>query len=147
MVIRLTTIQISNHWEAIKDMLVRAIPDIPGQLANRDNNILKSLLIGEDVCWVGYKRVAEKRNDIIGMMITRIISDEITGIRSLLIYCLAGWDTLDDSFYEEGFDSLKKYGKEANCHRIVFYSDEQRVLNITKELGFNTDFHFGIFQL
>lgn len=147
MIIRLTTIQVSNHWDAIKDMIVRAIPDIPGQLENRDNNILRSLLTAESVCWVGYKKVAEKQNDIMGMMITRIIFDDLTGIRSLLIYCLAGWDTMGRGFYKEGFDSLRKYGKEANCHRIIFYSDEQIVMNIAKELGFNIDIRFGVFQL
>lgn len=144
MIIRLSTIQISDHWEAIKDMMERALPEIPGQLANTSNNILRSLLIEESVCWIGYKRIAEKRNDIVAMMITRIIFDDITGIRSLLIYCIAGWEILDYDFYENGVKTLKQYQKEAGCQRIVFYSDEPKILQIAERLGFDTSIRFGI---
>ena len=147
MIIRLSTAQISTHWEAIKDMIVRAVPDLPGQFANRENNILRSLLIGESVCWIGYKNTEEKKNNIVGMMITRIIYDDITDIRSLLIYCIASWEVLDYSFYREGFGPLKDYAKEASCNRIIFYSDELRVIKLAEDLGFNTDLHFGVCQL
>ena len=147
MIIRLSTIQISTHWEAIKDMIGESLPDISGQLANRDNNILRSLLIGDSVCWIGYKKIAEKQNDIVSMMITRIIFDDITGIRSLLIYCLKGWEAMDIDFYGEGVDVLKRYGKEASCHRIIFYSDEPLVIRVTGKLGFNTDMRFGTLTL
>lgn len=147
MIIRLSTLQISTHWEAIKDMLARSLPDLPGQLANRDNNILRALLIGENVCWIGYKKVAEKQNDIVCMLITRTIFDDITGIRSLLIYCLAGWDIMEDTFYMEGFKSLCDFGKETNCHRIIFYSDEPRILQVTKMMGFDLSLRFGVYQL
>lgn len=143
MIIRLSTIQISDHWEAIKDMLDRAVSDIPGQLANTDNNVLRFLLIGESVCWIGYKKIAERRNDIVCMLITRIIFDDITGIRSLLIYCLAGWDVLDFDFYKNGIETLKKYQKESGCHRIAFYSDEPRILQIAERLGFDTSLRFA----
>ena len=143
MIIRLSTLQISDHWGAIKDMLDRAVSDIPGQLANTDNNVLRSLLTGESVCWIGYKKVAEKQNDIVCMLITRIIFDDITGIRSLLIYCLAGWDILDFDFYKEGMNTLKKYQKESGCHRIAFYSDEPRILQIAERLGFDTSLRFA----
>ena len=143
MIIRLTTLQISDHWEAIKDMLDKAVPEIPGQLANTNNNVLRSLITGESVCWIGYKKIAEKQNDIVCMLITRILSDDTTGIRSLLIYCLTGWDILDYDFYEEGIEILKKYQKEAGCHRIAFYSDESRILQIAERLGFNTEMRFG----
>jgi hypothetical protein len=147
MIIRLTEAQISHHWEAIKDMLDRAVPDIPGQLMNRDNNILRSLMMGESVCWIGYKKVSEKHNDIIGMMITRLMSDDITGIRSILIYCLAGWETMSDRFYREGFVALRDYGKEAHCGRILFYSDEPRMLDVAEKLGFDTSLRYGIYSL
>lgn len=147
MIIRLTTLQISTHWEAIKDMLERALPEIKGQLANRDNNILRSLLINESIRWIGYKKIAEKQNDIMGMMITKLIDDDITGVRSLLIYCLAGWEVMDNDFYKEGFASLKKYGKESKCGRIVFYADESRMLDVAERLGFNTELRYGRYEL
>jgi len=147
MIIRLSTEQISTHWEAIKDMLSKAIPDIPGQLANRDNNILRSLTIGELVCWVGYKKLAEKQNEIICMLITRIIYDDITGVRSLLIYCLAGWETMELDFYDEGLKTLLDYSKEAGCFRILFYSEEPRILNVTTALGFNVDTRYGVYNI
>jgi hypothetical protein len=147
MIIRLSTIQAADHWEAIKDMLDRAVPDLPGQSLDTVNNILKSLVMGESVCWVAYRRVAERQNDIIAMMITRIIYDDVTEVRSLLIYCLAGWEMIDLNFYREGFESLKKYGKENNCNRIIFYADESRMIRVAEDLNFNVDLRFGVYQL
>lgn len=147
MIIRLSTIQVSEHWNAIKDMLEKAVVELPGQLLNTDNNMLRSLLIGESVCWIGYKHVAEKRNDIICMLITRILCDNITGIKSILIYCLNGWEVIDNKIYRDGLETLKRYGKENDCHRIIFYSKESRILQITEAVGFDLSLRFGVLRL
>lgn len=147
MIIRLSTIQISDHWEAIKDMVDKAIPDIPGQLANTNNNLLRSLTIGESVCWVGYEKTTENQNNVICMLITKILFDETTGIRSLLIYCIAGWEIMTLGFYEEGLNTLKKYGKESSCNRIIFYSNEPRIIQVSNSCGFDTSMVFGTLQL
>ena len=147
MIIRLSTPQVSDHWEAIKNMINRSLPDIQGQLVNRDNNILRSLLIGDITCWVGYKSTVNSQNEIVGMMLTRILFDDITGIKNLFIYCLAGWDTISIDFYQEGLKTLEAFGKESKCNRITFYSEEPAILRITKTLGFNTDMVYGRLQI
>ena len=147
MIIRLTTVQISDHWDAIKDMVKQATKDIPGQTKDKNNSILRSLIIGSSVCWILYKKIAEKQNDIMGMMITRIFEDELVDVKNLFIYTINGWSNIESDFYKEGFDILKKYGKENNCNRIIFYSEIPRVLRMAKTIGFNTDIRFGVYNL
>lgn len=147
MIIRLTTVQISDHWDAIKEMIKQATKDIPGQTKDKDNSILRSLIIGSSVCWILYERIAERQNDIKGMMITRIFEDELVDVKNLFIYTIKGWGMVESDSYKEGFDTLKRYGKENNCNRIIFYSEIPMVFSIAEMLGFNIDIRFGVYNL
>lgn len=147
MIIKLTELQITNYWELIKDMLHRAYSDTPELWNTIDDNILRSLLTANKLCWMAYKTSAQASAEIVGVMITEVRTSDITGIRSLEISSIGSWETLDYSFYQDAFTVLCAFGRSNNCSEVSFYSSNQRVLNVATRIGFNLDSHYVTYAL
>lgn len=129
MVIRLLPEQIAHRWKLIKYAIANSLPPIAGESHEKMNNILLSLLTGEMQCWV---RI-EDRIDLI--IITKVIEDDSSETKSLLLYCMFGFGTGNKGMWRELYDTLQKYGASRGCDRAIAYTDVPEVEMIWKWLG------------
>jgi hypothetical protein len=59
-----------------------------------------------------------------------------------MIYSVYAFGTLSQAAWENGFETLSKWGKANGCNRIVAYTDVERIREVVKELGGEARFTF-----
>lgn len=129
--------QVSSLWNNIKAKLVERMPPItvngPMELAK----VYESLLSGIMQCWT---YVDEDR--IIGFVLTTVTTDWCTNARSLLIYAVFSVDSTKKEYFEDAYDSLRRYAKSQGCKHIAGFTDIPQVKRIVELLGGNTSFTY-----
>ena len=146
MLTRLLPDQISRFWSVIKYAIQESLPPIAGESPDKMNKILASLLAGRAECWASYVREEEVRR-FEGIMITKILRDDISDTKNLLIYCLYGYDSVDNSNWFSGLKALVKYASSKNCHRIIAYTDIPYMIELANKLGGESRYTFITFPL
>lgn len=126
--------QISNFWDIIKFAVEESLPPIAGDSPDKMNKILAALLIGKAQCWASYIK-GEEFNKFEGIVITKILFDDISDTKSLLIYCLYGYENVDKRSWLSGLKALTKYAMSQGCIQIVGYSNVSLILKVVKSLG------------
>jgi len=140
MIVQLTFDQVANLWDVIKYAIEESLPPIASGGPDRMNNILSSLLDGRMQCWISYKK--KEPNKFEGVVVTRIIKDDCSGVSSLLVYCLYGYEMVDRASWAEGYKALSKWGKSKKCSRIIGYADNEKVRRVASQLGGSTQYTF-----
>jgi hypothetical protein len=141
MLTRLEPTQIAAHWPTLKFGIENSLPPVAMEAGDKINKIYLSLLMGESDCWIQHK-IVEGATKILGMAVTRIMTDDNSGTKNLLIYCLYNYRPMEDEDWGENFYIIKKYGKAKGCHRLIAYSNEKRLIYITRKLGGSTEYTF-----
>ena len=141
MLTKLMPDQISTFWDIIKYAIEESIPPIVSKNPNRMNNILASLLCGKAQCWASYVR-NENENRFEGIVITKILYEDISDTKNFLIYCLYGYENVDKESWSNGFKSLVKYAISKGCSQIIGYSDEPLIFKVVKHLGGEAKYTF-----
>ena len=134
MLTKLLPNQISEFWDIIKYAIEQSLPPIAGEGPDKMNNILTSLISGMAECWASYTINGDQRR-FEGIVITKILYDDVSDTKNLLIYCLYGYENVDRSSWTSGFKSLVKYASSRNCHRIIAYTDVPGLVETAKRLG------------
>lgn len=134
MLTKLLPDQISGFWDVIKYAIEESLPPVVGEGPDKMNRILMSLLSGKSQCWASYI-VDGKRRKFEGVVITRIMYDDASDTRSLLIYCLYGYEEVGRGSWLGGFKTLTKYAISRGCERIVGYTDLPSVTKIVERFG------------
>jgi hypothetical protein len=123
-----------------------SLPPVVGQHSDRMQNILRAVLTEDVTVWVS----AEKRNDkntITGIVLTSFVFDGISGTKSLLIYCVYGYgDALSES-WTSGVETLRKFAKVNECHRMIGYTNVPSLIALAKRSGADTQYTFVSFSL
>lgn len=136
MLLRLEPDQVNRYWSVIERAILEALPPVAVEDEGLLPNILKNLLSGNMQCWV-----VTKKKTIYAMLVTTP-QFEIGGTKNLLVYTLYGFDNLDMETWKEGFNSLKKYAKSIGCKSIVAYSNVERIIQVCRLLGGETEYTF-----
>ena len=146
MLTRLTPEQISKFWDVIKYAVEDSLPPTVSDHPDKMNRILSSALSGKTDVWASYTK-NEKGNNFEGIGLTRILYDDASGTKSFLLYCMYGYNKIDESSWVPVFDKLTKYAKSKGCSRIVAYSSVPHIIKMSKMLGAETDYTFISFDL
>ena len=146
MLTRLLPEQISKFWDIIKYAVESSLPPTVSDHPDKMNRILSSALSGETTVWASYTRDEEDIN-FEGIGLTKFIYDDASGTKSMLMYCMYGYNKIADSSWPFVMDSLVKFAKSRNCSKIVAYSSIPYIIERSKELGADTDYTFISFDL
>lgn len=146
MLTRLLPEQISSFWDIIKYAIEESLPPVVGEHPDKINRILSSLLSGKSQCWASYVRNGES-SKFEGIVITKILYDDVSDTRNFLIYCLYGYNPVNRTSWLNGLKSLAKYAKSKGCSQIVGYSEIDFIIKLADRLGGNTDFRFISFNV
>jgi len=141
MLTKLLPDQVSAFWDVIKFAIEESLPPVVGEGPDKMNRILTTLLCGRAQCWASYNKVDETRK-FEGLVVTKIVLDEISNTKNLLIYCLYGYEEVNKKSWLEGLKTLVKFATAQDCSRIIGYSDVPLLLRLAERLGGETKYSF-----
>jgi hypothetical protein len=142
MVNKLLPDQISKFWPIIKYAVEQSLPPIVIDHPDKLNRILAATLSGKLEVWASYKHLKDGTIKFNGIVITQILYDEITLLKSLLIYSVYAYEDTSYDTWSEAYNSIGKYAKSQGCVRFVAYVSAPSVLKIVHRLGGDTSFTF-----
>jgi len=124
--------QVVTFWGVAKEAIEQCLPDVYGESEQKMNNILAGLLNGSLTLWITYEIVKMKKQTN-GLFITKILKDDITEMKSLLMYCLHTYYSVEDRTWIEGWEAMEKYGRSRDCKRMVVYTDVPYIIEQAKK--------------
>lgn len=146
MLTKLLPDQVSKFWDVIKYAIEESLPPIVGESPNKMNNILTSILVNKTNCWVSYHKKGENKV-FEGVVLTRILYDDASETRNLLIYCIYGYENSKVSSWTDALTALLKYSKKKRCAQIVAYTDNEKLLKMVSHLNGISRYSFISFDV
>ena len=143
MIIRLLPTQVPKLWEAIKQAATQADEIEKEDIQPYLNELLHSLLNDKSQCWV---RLSDEKR-LLGLAVTKIAIDKITGDKSLVIRVLYSWSNVDDKEWQNDIFFVREFAKHEECKRISFESRNERVWQIGEFLGFKESLRTFVFNM
>lgn len=145
MLTKLLPDQISKFWDVIKYAVEQSLPPTVGEHPDKMNRILSSALCGKVDVWVSYTKKESSRFE--GIVLTRILYDDASETRNLLIYCLYGYGDVSSESWIEGLGAIAKYAKARKCSSVIAYTDIPYVIDLAKKLGAESSYTFITFDV
>ena len=140
MLTRLIPEQISRCWDIIKYAIIQTTPPTISRDPGYLNRLLMNMIAGHLDVWILHEKDSDGVTKIIAVGVTRIINDDIEGVRNLLIYSVYGYDTINTNNWAEVIKSISKFAKDKNCGKIITYSIIPYVIERLKGLGWDADY-------
>ena len=134
MIVQLFADQIARQWDVVRHALEHSLPPIAGEGEDRMERLLEALLCGRMQCWAIYRK-EEEGVVMEALMCTTPIQDTNTGGADLLIYSLYSFDFATQESWVSGLELLKNWARGQGYTRIVAYTNNVRVLEMTEKLG------------
>jgi hypothetical protein len=132
--------QITELWDSIRYGIINAVVPIIDPKPEYIQDILCQLLRQDMQCWC----VFDEDKNILGYIITSISVDINTGYRTLLIYSLFLYKSIDRTQWDSLYDAVEKFGKANKCSRMTAYSANPDAISIAEKLGFMKDYTYLI---
>ncbi len=139
--IKLLPAQVVQHWELLKYITVKTDEVNEKDLQPYLNELLHALLNGKAQCFL---ELSENRN-VVGVCITRLMANKITGEKYLLIQNAYSFQAADNETRKQSFDFLKEFAKKEQCSYMSFESRNKRIWELGELAGFrekNRTFEF-----
>jgi len=146
MLTKLLPDQIAKFWDIIKYAVEESLPPIVGESPDKMQNILTGCLDGSLEVWISHKRT-EDVTRIEAVVLTEFLYDRPSKTKSLLIYCLYGYEDIAKESWTEGLEVLKKYAKGRGCKQVVAYSEVPMIIELSKKLGGEARFMYLTFNI
>src|SRR5262245_46919552 len=136
MLIRLPPEQIMKWWPEIKECISTSLPRHIRESEQSLLSIQERMLTGLFDCWIS----AENNTGLplYGVTTTRFVTEEISGIKNLLIFTVTIVERHPENMWKECIEVLKRYAIAHNCTNIIAYSEVGPMINIAESLGFDT---------
>lgn len=139
MLLKMYPEQIVKHWDVIKFGIEESLPPVVGQADDRMSNILFSILTNALQCWISYDSKGGKLN---ALLLTSITNEPISKTKSLTIYCLYGFELINDFSWKEGFEALQKFARSNNCDRITAYTNIEKIKKMARSFNGSSEYSF-----
>lgn len=146
MLTKLLPEQISKFWDIISYAVENSLPPTIGEHPDKMNRILSSCLCGRIEVWASYNR-HEDAIKFEGIVLTRILVDDASYTRSLLIYCLYGYEEVKKESWSRGLKALLKYAKVKNCSKISAYTSSKYLVQLAEKLGASSSYTYISFDV
>lgn len=130
--IKLLPAQVAQQWELIKYITVKIDEVDEKNLQPYLNELLHALLNGKAQCFV---ELSEGR-DVVGVCITRLMANKITGEKYLLIQNAYAFKVANSENRRQSFDFLKEFAKKEQCAYLSFMSRNKRMWQLGELAGF-----------
>lgn len=142
MLVALLPEQVSDMWPILKGHIDDSLPPTGDWGPYDMNTILFNLLSGYAQIWL-YKNDLQENQGFI----TTTIMNDISGVRTLLIYNIIVIDKSAKVDWIREFETLKTFAHSRGCSKIGSYVMNQKILNIIKEHDVETRFTFAYIDI
>jgi hypothetical protein len=132
--------QVSAYWDSIKHGIEQSCPSDIMLSPESLNKYLIALMSGQLQCWMLTERTDEGIK-YFGNCISKIVTDDITGNKVLLLTSLYLYETASDELWLGAFNSLKDFGLANGCKKITAYTKNPRVLQRSEQFKFDVAWH------
>ena len=146
MITRLLPEQISHFWDVIKYAVEQSLPPTVGEHPDKMNRILAAALSGKIDVWASYTK-DESGNKLEAIVLTKILYDDVSGTKNLLIYCLYGYSKISTESWKDGLVTFAKFAKSRGCSQIIAYTDVPRIVKLVNSLGGESKYTFISFDI
>jgi hypothetical protein len=130
MLVKLLPEQCQDHWPMIKNSLLKALPPTFKKTSDTYTSLLEGLKCGDVHAWA-----STQAGDVKALVVTQVMEEQHSKRKQLLIYSLAGYDSLTEEMYKEGYEALSAFAREIGCDSIVAYTDVQRLVRLVRNYG------------
>ena len=130
--------QISAYWDSLKHGLEQSCPSDSFVDGESLNKCLIALMSGNLQAWFATTRV-DNKIEYHGNLITKILTDDITGRKSLLLVSLYLFKQAPQEIWIDAFETLRKFAVANDCKKITAYTTNPAVLKRATQFNFNTD--------
>lgn len=128
MLLKLCPDQIKESW----DLINRTIDEtFPKTALKTKNSLLKDLLLEVAQCWFYFN----DDNEICLVFLTKLTDDYVVGRKTFTLISMLSLKHVTDEMIAESFITGSKFAKDNDCDFMDFYSNDQRVLDMTKNLN------------
>ena len=131
MLVKLIAPQIPVFWETIKFGCQKADVVHSENYQMYFNELLHALLSDKAQCFV---RLDEKRT-IIGILITRINGNKITGEKSLLLQSAYSFQSESQKTWAEDFETILDIAMARDCKSITFETSNEKIASLGESVG------------
>ena len=146
MLTKLLPDQVSKFWDIISYAIEQSLPPTVGESPDKMNNVLMAALSGKLDIWASYVK-GDKGNKFEGILATRIIYDDVTCMKNLLLYAAYGYDKISEDSWTSGLKTIVKYAALHKCSLIVAYSNVPRIISLANSFSGDTSFSFISFKM
>lgn len=128
--------QIGKYWPVIGPNVAKSLEGSDGVVME---NILRLLYIDGMQCWVYVKE-----DKIAGIMLTTVISDEVTQCNKLLIYSIANVVTMDSGIWRSGMNEVVRFARANKCKMVLAYTKSEKLVTFAKRFGASIEYCVSI---
>ena len=136
MLIKLLATQIPAFWEIIKYGVLRADHVSTETSAEYLNDLLLSLLNDKRICYVA---LDDNRN-VTSLLILQVKINNITNDKYLYMQCLYSYTSTSMEDWQDLFKFIKDFAEAEKCNYLSFESNNERLIDMAKSVGFKHDF-------
>ena len=127
MLVKLLSNQIPDYEELINKAIKESIPPCEPYGVSL---LYKELLMDYAQAWI-----YTSNDEIQGITISRITDDSALGGRVMTILAAYAVKHLTEEVYYESYCAVKEYAKAHDCNLMAFYTNSERLIEMTKLLN------------
>jgi len=130
----LSPLEVSKFWNVLKALVHDAMPE---DLLTDESvlRVLNCFLSGKCQAWLLFDIGGEEPR-VAGMSWTRLVTDEVYGVRSCVIEMAYAYDFITEPAWARAYKQIEIFARDSGCSRIVAYSNVARVIEMAEKLGF-----------
>ena len=141
MLIKLLPDQVTKFWKIISFAINESLPPVAIGTRNRLNNMLKEILARRAHVWFNMQK-RDESFEISAVLVTHVYTDPMSEVKSLVIYCLYATAFNSDQTWAKGCETLRTFARSLGCHRVVGYTNSERVRQVIEANGGSTKYTF-----
>ena len=144
MLVKLTPENVFHHWKLISFAIQQSLPPITIESPKRLTKILEGLLSEKLQCWslVENPEGYAANPEIYLIATTSLVTDDITEVKSLMIYSGYGFKKIPRKMMADGIETLKTFAEGNDCCNIVAYAKLGAITRHATSFGAKHDFDF-----
>lgn len=142
-ILRLLPNQIMEQWAFIKDAMIRSFPPVAEATDETFLEMQEQFLLGAMDCWFAIESLDAE--DIIAVMTTKIVMEEATKTKNMLIFSVTSYALHTSDLWTAGYSSLRRYAAARGCNKIISFTNNPNILKIAESLG--ADVEWRLVQL
>ena len=128
MLIRLEPDQISRYWDTIREGVRGGLPPTAANDDDRMANVLAALLSGRAQAWI-----IMQDKQVVGIVITMILVEEMTDTKNLIIYSFAGFSPILRTSWMKSMQELVKFAQGMGCRSVGAFTTHKGIVDMLKK--------------